>query len=148
VNLTLIRRPSKGGATIGELFLNGAHECFTLEDVTRESLAAKVYGETAIPPFIGEPPKKYRIAMTQSPRFKRVLPLLLDVPGFSGVRIHAGNKAEHTDGCILVGEEAYENTIGRSKEALLELMAAIDAAIDSGEQVWIEIKNADTTEPA
>ena len=140
--LTLQRRASKGGATIGELFLDGVHESYTLEDEIREIPGAavvewKVDGKTAIPTG------KYRIAMTRSPRFGKVLPLLLDVPGFSGVRIHAGNKAEHTEGCILVGEEAYENTIGRSKEALLELMAAIDMAIENNEQVWIEIKNAE-----
>ena len=140
--LTLQRRQSKGGATIGELLLDGVHESYTLEDEIREIPGAavvewKVDGTTAIPTG------KYRIAMTRSPRFGKVLPLLLDVPGFSGVRIHAGNKAEHTEGCILVGEEAYENTIGRSKEALLELMAAIDMAIENNEQVWIEIKNAE-----
>ena len=140
--LTLQRRASKGGATIGELFLDGVHESYTLEDEIREIPGAavvewKVDGKTAIPTG------KYRIAMTRSPRFGKVLPLLLDVPGFSGVRIHAGNKAEHTEGCILVGAESYENTIGRSKEALLELMAAIDMAIENNEQVWIEIKNAE-----
>ena len=78
--LTLQRRASKGGATIGELFLDGVHESYTLEDEIREIPGAavvewKVDGKTAIPTG------KYRIAMTRSPRFGKVLPLLLDVPG-------------------------------------------------------------------
>lgn len=66
---------------------------------------------------------------------------MLLVEGFSGVRIHSGNKQEDTEGCLLVGEDAQDNTITRSKEALLELMAAISQALDMGEQVHIEIEN-------
>lgn len=130
--ITVQRRPSKGGATIGRLSLDGVEECWTLEDEIRE---VKIPGKTAIPAG------KYRVVMTKSPRFGKVLPEVLNVPNYSGVRIHAGNKAEDTEGCLLVGEEAYENTIGRSREALVELMAAIDMAISGGEQVWIEYKN-------
>ena len=142
--ITVQRRPSKGGATVSEVFLDGSHECYGLEDEVRADPnastpenEAKVAGKTAIPAG------KYRVVMTRSPRFNKVLPLLLDVPGFTGVRIHAGNRAENTDGCLLVGEEAQETTISRSKEALFELMAAIDSAIETGEQVFIEIKNAE-----
>ena len=130
--ITVQRRPPQGGATIGEMFLDGTKECFTLEDEPHE---VKIPGKTCIPAG------KYRVIMSRSPRFNKVLPELLAVPNYTGVRIHSGNKAEDTEGCILVGEEAYENTIGRGREALLELMAAIDMAIEGGEQVWIEVKN-------
>ena len=138
--ITVQRRPSFKGATIGELFLDGIHECWSLEDEIREISGKpvtewKVDGKTAIPAG------KYRIAMTTSPRFGRVLPLVMNVPGFTGVRIHSGNTAADTDGCLLVGEEAQETAVTRSKEALLELMAAVDMAIEGGEQVWIEVKN-------
>lgn len=130
--IQVVRKPSKGGATIGDLYIDGVRDCFTLEDEIRDE---KIPGKTAIPPG------KYRVVLTHSPRFKKVLPELLKVPNYVGVRIHSGNKAEDTEGCILVGEEAQENTITRSKEALLELMAAISMAHEAGEQVFIEIEN-------
>ena len=130
--ITVQRRPTNKGATIGEVLLDGSRECFSLEDPIR---GEKIDGDTCIPPG------KYRVVMTKSPRFNKVLPLLLDVPGYSGVRIHSGNSPKDTLGCILVGEEAQEATIARSKEALLELMAAIDSALETGEQVFIEVKN-------
>ena len=140
--LTLQRRPTEKGATHGELFIDGVIECWTLEDPLREDPnkqtpenEAKVAGNTCIPAG------KYRVVLTKSNRFKKVLPELLKVPGFTGVRIHAGNGPEHTEGCILVGQSATDGRIHGSKDAMVELMAAISSALDVGEQVWIEIKN-------
>lgn len=130
--ISVVRKPSKNGATLGDVYIDGVHECFSLEDEIREE---KIPGKTAIPPG------KYRVVLTKSPRFNKVLPELLNVPNYAGVRIHSGNKAEDTEGCILVGEDKQDHTITRSKEAFLELMAAISMAIEGGEQVWLEIEN-------
>jgi len=140
VIISVVRKPSKNGATIGDVYVDGVRDCFSLEDEIREILGRpvtewKIPGKTAIPSG------KYRVVLTKSQRFQKVLPEVLLVEGYLGVRIHAGNKAEDTEGCILVGEEAQENTITRSKEALLELMAAISQALDAGETVWLEVEN-------
>ena len=94
--LLLHRQPTRDGTTLGVLSIDGVRCCETLEDAVRTD--GKVYGETAIP--FG----RYRVMLTQSMRFRTMLPLVLDVPGFSGIRIHAGNSQRDTEGCILVGQ--------------------------------------------
>jgi hypothetical protein len=116
VNIDIIRRKSSTKSTIGKMSIDGVFECYTLEDVTREQ---KIVGVTAIP--AGD----YKVIINMSNRFQRLLPLVLDVPGFSGIRIHPGNKAEDTEGCILVGNTAGEDFIGNSRiafNALFEKM--------------------------
>lgn len=97
--------------TMGELFINGKKFCNTLEDQVRDANndgdlndpgEEKVYGKTAIPRGT------YKVIVNLSNRFKKELPLLLNVPGFEGIRIHGGNKAEDSLGCILVAYNAYE----------------------------------------
>ena len=75
--------------TVGTLAIDGTFECYTLEDKVREK---KIKGITAIPAG------RYKVIITESPRFKRPLPLQLNVPGFEGVRIHPGNDAGDTEG--------------------------------------------------
>lgn len=101
MNLLLKREPHPD-YTVGKLYIDGVYECFTLEDPVRET---KVYGKTAIP--YGT----YDVIINQSARFKRELPLLLNVENFAGVRIHAGNTVEDTEGCILVGTTRTKNGI-------------------------------------
>ena len=84
MHLVLKRQPSTSKSTSGALSIDGKFECFTLEDVVR---AKKSAGQTAIPAGT------YKVIINQSNRFKRLLPLLLNVPGFEGVRIHTGNYA-------------------------------------------------------
>jgi len=93
-------------STIGELYIDGEFFCYTLEDVVREE---KISGETAIPAGT------YKVSITFSPHFQRYLPLLLDVPNFEGVRIHPGNKASDTEGCLLVGSTKSKDFIGNSR---------------------------------
>ena len=99
-------------STIGELFVNGIWECYTLEDKER---AVKIKGETAIPKG------SYKVIINKSNRFKRDLPLLLNVPNFEGVRIHAGNTNHDTEGCVLVGITRSKDFIGQSRKAFDKL---------------------------
>ena len=117
--------------TIGKLFVDGVFECYTLEDVVRPE-GEKVFGETAIP--YGE----YDVTITYSPHFQRDLPLLLSVPNFEGVRIHPGNTAADTEGCLLVGESRDSTSIHNSRAAFDALFPKIRDAINAGEKVTIE----------
>lgn len=142
MEITLNRYPSTEVATIGQLLLNESHQCYTLEDVVRPS-GEKVYGKTAIPAG------RYQIIINRSNRFSALaghdvfLPLLLAVPGFEGVRIHPGNTAADTDGCILPGMVINDdgNSVGRSREAFDQLFFQLKAAL-ANEEVWITINDA------
>jgi len=117
-------------ATLGMLFVDDAFECFTLEDPCRPE---KIPGETAIP--YG----RYQVVITDSPKFGRRLPLLADVPGFSGVRIHPGNTTADTEGCLLVGEELDGDRLLRSRVAFDRLFQKLDDAQSMGEGIVIDI---------
>lgn len=106
-------------STIGELYVDGVFECYTLEDIERE---VKIKSETAIPKG------KYKVMITMSNRFKRQMPLLLNVPNFSGVRIHAGNTNHDTEGCILVGQTRSKDFIGKSRKAFDNLFKKMQKA--------------------
>jgi len=96
--------------TIGKMYIDGVYECYTLEDVVRNG--SKVIGKTAIP--TGE----YKVIIDSSVRFKQDMPHILNVPNFTGVRIHAGNTSAHTDGCILLGTTwSGKDFIGNSRSA-------------------------------
>lgn len=142
LELTLQRRASARGATIGWVKV-GLKGFWTLEDEIREIPGRpvsewKVYGQTAIPAG------RYQVKVTESARFKRPLPLLLNVPGYEGVRIHPGNVPADTDGCILVGKNLNldQCSIGESRIACDELFHLIDAELAEPDgQVWIDIRN-------
>jgi hypothetical protein len=108
MKLTVIRLIREEDHTTGMLFIDGKYFCDTMEDKDRdlfsdmdekEILAIKVFGETAIP--YGT----YKMRISYSPTFKKDLPEILAVKGFTGVRIHSGNTAADSKGCILVGEK-------------------------------------------
>ena len=134
MTLTLTRRWREGEATIGELAVDGGFECYTLEDAVRDG--PKIPGETAIPAGT------YGVLLTYSPRFKCDLPLLTEVPGFEGVRIHPGNTPKDTEGCILGGRERGVAAITESRLAFSALFAKIKGAMLDGEAVSIEIDDA------
>ena len=108
IEIKVIREKSTLQSTQGEMFVNGEFVCYTLEDVERP---VKVFGATAIPKGT------YNGIVNVSNRFKRMMPLLLNVPGFEGVRIHAGNTAKDTHGCILVGLQRDRDTMLQSRDA-------------------------------
>jgi hypothetical protein len=136
MNLTLNRVMFSSSATLGKLYCGSDFLCYTLEDTDRklECDGEKVYGQTAIPRGT------YQVVVDWSNRFNKELPRLVDVPGFEGIRIHAGNAPEDTEGCVLVGTNIInENLIGNSRTAMLLLMAKLNAAYDKGEQVWLTV---------
>jgi hypothetical protein len=118
-------------STIGKLYLpDGSRICFTLEDQVRRN---KIAGKTAIPAG------KYEIAVTWSNRFKKQMPLLMSVPFFSGVRIHKGNMAESTEGCLLVGRKKGKDSIWESGLAFKNLFPKIQKMCGEG-KLFIDIQ--------
>nr|UWD66253.1 MAG: Protein of unknown function (DUF2778) [Bacteriophage sp.] len=136
MELTLNRIFLGSSATIGELLINDKHLCDTLEDRVRPE-GEKVYGKTAIPEGT------YEVKLTHSPRFKKILPEILNVPNFSGIRIHTGNSSKDTEGCILVGtwDGEKEDWVGSSKIAFDELMTLLEEATNNKEKVTITVKS-------
>lgn len=124
-------------ATIGELYIDKKYIADTLEDRVRPE-GEKVYGKTAIPEGT------YEVKLTYSPRFKKMLPEILNVPNFSGIRIHSLNKAEESEGCIGVGEWNGKDTnwISNSRKAFNKLFAILQEASDRGEKITITINNS------
>src|SRR3990167_2920504 len=101
----LMREPSREGATHGSLYVDGQWLCWTLEDEIRD---VKVAGQTAIPAGT------YPVRVTTSQRFQRRTPELLEVPGFSAIRIHGGNTVADTEGCVLVGKDRQPGRVLQS----------------------------------
>ena len=147
MKLLLLREPSTEACTPGALYIGGRFECWTLEDVVREVAGKpvsdwKVKGQTAIP--YGQ----YTVDLTFSPKYQKVMPILLGVPGFEGIRIHSGNTSEHTEGCLLVGKNRTDknpstpgiDTITESKIAFGILFDKLSSAHQMGEPIVIEIK--------
>lgn len=121
----------KPNYTIGRLYVDGVYFCDTLEDTDRglrksmtleEIKRKKVYGQTAIP--MGT----YRVSITYSPTFKKLMPLLIGVPGYEGVRIHPGNTPADTLGCILVGENKEVGKVLNSRATFNKLYEKMKTA--------------------
>ena len=121
MRLTLIRIANRPTYCIGKLYVDGVYVCDTLEDTDRglddkmdveEIKKLKVYGKTAIPTGI------YPVTITYSQKFKKNLPLLLNVKGYEGIRIHSGNTDKDTLGCILVGQNKQVGKVLNSRKML------------------------------
>ena len=134
----------KDSYTISRLYVNGElFGCNALEDTDRglrqdmkleEIKNKKVYGQTAIPRG------SYECVYTYSNRFKKMLPLLLNVKGFEGIRIHSGNSAKDTEGCILVGLNLKKGMVLNSREWTNKLVSKMKEAWNRKERVIIVIK--------
>jgi len=129
MNLKLVREIKTPTITLGHLEA-GKMVLMTCEDPVRDH---KIPGVTAIP--YG----RYKVIINFSNRFKKHLPLLLDVPGFSGVRIHSGNGPEDTEGCILVGTTRTKAGVANSRYAMSLLMTLLEKTIEQGENIYIEV---------
>lgn len=132
----------KDGYTIGRMSLNGVYFCDTLEDTDRglkstmsvdEILSKKRKGITAIPTG------KYDVILTFSPKFKRVLPLLSNVPGYQYIRVHHGNFPSSTEGCLLVGENKIKGQVLNSRATLEKLMSVLLECEKRKEKISITI---------
>lgn len=130
MKIELYRKALRENYTIGSLYVDGFKFCDTLEDKVRPD-GVKIWGETAIPSGT------YKVIITKSARFKRRLPLLVNVPMFEGIRIHPGNTAVDTHGCILVGVNSEKGKVTQSQATFKRLFALIEKASD----VTIEITN-------
>ena len=143
MELNLRRLTFKENYTEGQLFVDGAYFCDTLEDRTRDFNKdgdlddpgeTKVYGETAIP--FGT----YNVVMSYSNKFKKVMPEIQHVKGFEGIRIHAGTLPQHTLGCVLCGVYEKDGRLTKPRETIKELYPLIQDAINRKEQVKIIIQ--------
>lgn len=141
MELKLVRKHFSKESTIGDLFVNGAFECFCLEDYDRQLRQTdsieyikshKIYGKTAIPTG------RYEVILSFSNRFKKYLPLLVGVPGFDGIRIHPGNYATQSEGCLLTGTSFTDDMVANSRIAFKELYAKLKS-VEKREKIYIEI---------
>ena len=119
MRLTLKRIANRPTYCIGKLYLNGKYLFDVLEDTDRglsdamteeEIKRIKVKGETAIPVGI------YKVILNYSPKYKKVMPLITNVKGYSGIRIHSGNSAKDTEGCLLVGRNTVVGRLTDSRK--------------------------------
>lgn len=146
LNLYLFRTHLKDKYTIGNLYhtlsdcknknmniLSKGYLCDTLEDTFRGNnlLNKKIAGETCIPEG------NYKVVITYSPKFKKYLPELLDVPFFSGIRIHSGSSAKDSAGCILVGKNKI---VGMLVDSFLT-MIGVQSLIEKADECYITIRN-------
>lgn len=134
MKLKLERLYLKPDYTIGKLYIDGKYFCDTLEDQVRNlANEKKIPKQTAIPVGV------YEVIVNISPRFRRKLPRLLDVPGFDGILIHRGNTAEDTAGCILAGENRKRGKVVNSTRYEQQLTRILERAQEKGEKITIEI---------
>ena len=136
MHIRVMREPSINDTTLGSLFIDDHWQCHTLEDVIRPA-GEKVRNKTAIPPG------RYKLILSMSNRFKKIMPEVLNVPMFTGIRIHSGNTAKDTAGCLLVGQTRSIETrsIGRSRFAYTALLLKLRAALKAGETIYITFVN-------
>lgn len=142
MEIKLHRKYRKTNYTIGQLIINNQYFSDTLEDTDRglkdsmsleEIRRIKVFGSTCIP--YGT----YKVTITYSPKFKKNLPLINNVKGFDGIRIHSGNTSSDTQGCILLGFNKVKGKVINSKDTIDKFINLVQKAIDIGEQITIHI---------
>ena len=137
MKLKLERYQSSEKATLGTLSIDGELVCWTLEDVDRHLEVdphAKIPGQTAIPRGT------YEVIIDFSNHFQRLLPHVLDVPGYEGVRIHAGNTDKDTEGCILCGGKPLsEDFIPNSRATFEKVFSMLDGAVTDGKPITLEV---------
>ncbi len=146
MEIVVTRRWRTDHPTLSSVTVDGKAQQFILEDRDRGLtsnmtlaviLREKVYGKTAIPTG------RYQVAITFINRFKRDMPVLIGVPGFTGISIHPGNRHINTDGCLLPGKiywkEEKDFVVGASRTACADLQFKIASTLKRGEEVWITV---------
>lgn len=140
MRLTLMRIANRPTYCIGKLYIDGEYFCDTIEDTDRgldNSMAEsdikqlKVYGETAIPTGI------YPVTITYSPKYKKMMPLISNVKGYSGIRIHSGNTSKDTEGCLIVGKN---KEVGKVLESRVTYNALYKRLVQTKERIIIDIR--------
>lgn len=140
MRLTLIRKWNKKDYCIGDLYIDGVWFCNVLEDTDRglddqmkesEILKKKVKGQTAIPTGT------YNLFITWSPKYKKPMPLLENVKGYSGIRIHSGNTAKDTEGCLIVGKNKEVGKVLESRATYNKLFSILNT---TNEKIIIDIR--------
>lgn len=129
--------PGKETFTPGELFYNGQHFCYVCEDEDRfleDGLQEKTHGRTAIPRG------RYRLEVSWSAHFGKRLPAILDVPQFDGIRLHGGNDAEDSLGCLLCGKVSTPTGVAQCAAVIQRLIDLLDSLEDNSTEAWLEIK--------
>lgn len=142
MEIVVHRKTRTKTSTISDVLIDGVFYCFGLEDTDRGLLKSmpieeirqkKVFAQTAIPAG------RYELIINYSNRFKQYMPLLLGVPGFEGVRIHPGNNALHTEGCLLLGQTVSENFVGNSRAAYRSFLPKL-RAVEKAQKIFITFK--------
>lgn len=140
MKITLIRIANRPTYCIGKLYIDGIYQCDVLEDTDRglddkmteaEILKKKVKGQTAIPSGV------YPVYITWSPKYKKPMPLIENVKGYSGIRIHSGNSAKDTEGCLLVGKNKEVGKVLESRKTYNELFNILNK---TDEKIIIDIQ--------
>ena len=143
MEIKLIRKYYQAKYTIGRLYVNNRFFSDCLEPPSLHLTERSALGTILIAKYKGYraiPTGRYRILITRSRRFGRWLPLLLNVKGFEGIRIHAGNKPEDTRGCILLGFNRRKGYVLHSTRCVLTLVKMMTEAIAKGEKVFVEVR--------
>ena len=138
--LTLRRIAKRPTYTIGKLYINGDWFCDTIEDTDRSLYdymdettikAQKIFCETAIPYGL------YKVILTMSPKYKRIMPRLLNVKAFDGILIHSGNTEKDSCGCIIVGKNKERGKVLESRATFNKLMKLFEQEKGA---IYIEVK--------
>lgn len=136
MDIQLKRIAKKETYTIGKLYIDGVYFCDTIEDKDRGLNQAmsindikkkKVYGETAIPTGT------YKLVIDYSNRFKKNMAHILNVPGYEGIRIHTGNSAKDSLGCIIVGKNKVVGKVIESRDTYNQLFPILQKAFKESE---------------
>lgn len=138
--ITLFRYQFNEHTTIGNLILPNGKRFYTLEDKVRsfgKNGEGKIWGKTAIPSG------KYQIVVNYSVRFKKPMPLLLNVPYFEGIRIHSGTTEANTAGCLLLGIDVYNGQLLQSRTAFDIFFKWLQVELTKA-KVYIEIVNGES----